>query len=306
MKRREGVVTAFVNKVDAKQGRVIVEYRAIEEGLLSPWAPVAVPLAGKKRGMLFMPEVGDEVLVAFHNGEFDHPFVVGFLWNGEQVSPETEAHQRVIVTPGGHQLRFEDKKGDERVILRSSAKHQLTLEDKPGQHQAKLATAGKRHLLLDDSGTGKVEIVSGSNKVTLDDSPAGTKVELRAGSSVGVTITMNATPQPSLSISVGAGNTIDVGSSGVTVNATGALNVTAGAAATVTFGGAANVTVGGAANITIGGAANITAGAALNLNCAALNVNAGIANFSGVVRSATLITNAVVSTTYTPGLGNLL
>lgn len=306
MTRRDGVVTAFVHKVDARQGRVMVEYRAIEEGLLSPWAPVAVPLAGRKRGMLFMPEVGDEVLVAFHNGEFEHPFVVGFLWNGEQVSPETEAHQRVIVTPGGHQMRFEDKKGDRRVVLRSSARHQLTLEDKPGQHQAKLASAGRRHLLLDDAGTGKVEVVSGSNRVTLDDSPAGTRVELRAGSSLGVTITLNATPQPSLSISVGAGNTIDISSTGVTVNATGALNVTAGGAATVTFGGAANVTVGGAANITIGGAANITAGAALNLNCAALNVNAGIANFSGVVRSSALITSAVVSSVYTPGLGNLL
>jgi hypothetical protein len=105
---------------------------------------------------------------------------------------------------------------------------------------------------------------------------------------------------------VGAGNSIDVSSSGLTVNVTSAVNITAGGAASVTFGGAANVTVGGAANITIGGAANITAGAALNLTCAALNVNAGIANFNGVVRSAALITNAVVSTSYTPAVGNLL
>ena len=56
-----------------------------------------------------MPEPGDEVLVAFQDGKFDSPYVVGFLWNGEQVSPEDTPHNRVIVTPGGHQLRFEDK-----------------------------------------------------------------------------------------------------------------------------------------------------------------------------------------------------
>ena len=103
MSKRAGVVTGYVKKVDAKQGRVQVEYRGIEKDLLSPWAYVAAPLSGKKRGMLFMPEADDEVLVAYGDGEFGHPYVVGFLWNGDQLSPETEADQRVIVTPGGHE-----------------------------------------------------------------------------------------------------------------------------------------------------------------------------------------------------------
>src|ERR1051326_1930630 len=123
MSRRQGVLTAFVKRVDAELGRVQVEYSAIEENLESAWAPSATPMSGKSRGQLFMPEVGDEVLVAFHDGQFDTPFVVGYLWNGEHVSPETSPDNRVIVTPGGHQLRFEDKEGDRRVILKSSGGH---------------------------------------------------------------------------------------------------------------------------------------------------------------------------------------
>lgn len=306
MSQRKGVVTAFVHEVDTKQGRLKVEYRAIQAGLLSPWAPVAVPMSGKKRGMLFMPEVGDEVLVGFADGEFDHPYVLGFLWNGEQVSPETAADQRVIVTPGGHQLRFEDKKNDKRVVLESDAKHRLLLEDKAGQEKAELRSKARRLIVLDDSGAGKVEIVSGNNRILLDDSPTGTKVELKAGRGVGVSITMNATPQPSLSIAVGAGNTLDVSASGVTLNVTGALTVNGGGAANITVGAATNITVGGAANFTIGAAANITAGAAINLTCSVFNVNAAISNFNGVVRTSTLVSTSVVSPAYTPGLGNLL
>ena len=96
----------------------------------STWAPIAAPLAGKNRGALFMPEVGDEVLVAFEHGDFDHPYVVGFLWNGEDDVARERADNRVIVTPGGHQLRFEDKDGDTPVILKSNGGHELTLDDK--------------------------------------------------------------------------------------------------------------------------------------------------------------------------------
>jgi uncharacterized protein involved in type VI secretion and phage assembly len=283
--RRKGVLTGFVAEVDARQGRVKVEFRALEQDLLSSWAYVAAPMSGKQRGMLFMPEVGDEVLVAFADGDFGHPYVIGYLWNGEQVSPETEPDQRVVVTPGGHQLRFEDKPGAKRVRLESD---------------------GARRLVLDDIGAGRVEIVSGRNRVVLDDDPAGTKVELQAGSGVGVRITMNATPQPSLSIAVGAGNTLEVSATGFTLNASGPVAINAASSSTLNVGGSAAVTVGAAASLTVGGAASLTVGGALSINCAALNVNAGIANFAGALKATTLIGTSVVGTTYTPGVGNLL
>ena len=263
-----GAVTAFVREVDASQGRVRVEYRSMEDDLESPWAYIASPLAGPKRGLLFMPEVGDEVLVLHADNVFDHPFVLGFLWNGEQVSPETDRKMRVIRTPGGHQLRFEDVDNAKKVVLKSEGGRSVTLDD--------------------NLAFGKIDIQSGSNRVLLDDNPAATVVQLQAGSGVGVTVTLSATPQPSLSISVGPGTSINVDATGVSLTSPGLANVTVAGAATVNCS-----------------AATINA-AAVTVNAPGLAVNGGIATFSGVVQCSALITNAVVSPMYTPGLGNLI
>jgi hypothetical protein len=297
MSRRSGVLTAFVREVDARQGRVRVEYRGMQPDMLSPWAYMAAPMSGQGRGALFMPEPDDEVLVCYGDEEFGHPYIVGFLWNGEQTSPETEAHNRVIVTPGGHQLRFEDKENDTRIILRSAGRHSLTLEDNARNPQARLVTDGRRELLLDDTPSqGKVLIKSGEHQVLLDDLPGGPRVEIRAGQALGVTILMKTTP-PSLEVTVGTGNTLTIDSSGARLTVAGTLQVTAGGAVTITSTGVANVTC---------TAANITAGGATNLTTSALNVSAAIANFAGVVRASAVVTNAVVSPVYTPGLFNLV
>jgi phage baseplate assembly protein gpV len=193
MNGRAGVVTGVVEEVNAAQGRVRVEYRGIEQSLLSPWAYIAAPMSGGGRGALFMPEPGDEVLVCFGDGDFAHPYVVGFLWNGEQTSPETEAHNRVIVTPGNNQLRFEDRENATRVVLRSRGERELLLDDAPG--------AGK-------------------------DTTGATEIEIKAGSGIGVTIRMTAEPTPSLEIIVGATHRIQVSDSGISLNTPGSVNVT--------------------------------------------------------------------------------
>jgi phage baseplate assembly protein gpV len=258
---RGGAIAAVVREVDASQGRVRVEYVQIEMGLESPWAYVATPLAGSNRGMLFMPEVGDEVLVVHGNNDFDHPYVIGYLWNGQQRSPETEPEMRVIKTPGGHQLRFEDKNGTKKVILKSDGNRSLTLDDQPG--------------------LGRIEVKSGGNEILMDDNPAGTLIKLQAGTAVGVAIMMNATPVPSLAISVGGTTTVTIDASGVSVTTASLANITCTSAI-------------------------LTAAAALTINAPALSVNSGFVNVAGVLQCATLVTNAVVSPLYTPGLGNLL
>jgi hypothetical protein len=292
---RHGVVTAFVHAVDAAQGRVQVEYPGMEDRLRSTWAPVAAPMSGGQRGQLFMPEVGDECLVAFHDGQFNHPFVVGFLWNGEHVSSERDAFNRVIVTPGGHQLRFEDKANDTRIILRSNGQHELTLEDLASGPFIRLKTKAGRELLLDDGPAGgKVQITSALHTITLDDGAATSEIKVEAGSGA-VTLTLKMTP-PSVMLSVG-GNTVDIGPSGMSITAAGNVNVTSG--------GAATVTVGGTANIVAGGAATITA-ATMTLSAGALTVAAGVSTFAGPIITPTLVAGTVVASTYTPGIGNLL
>jgi uncharacterized protein involved in type VI secretion and phage assembly len=166
MNRRAGVVTAVVEEVHAAQGRVRVEYRGIEQSLLSPWAYIAAPMSGRGRGALFMPEPGDEVLVCFGDGDFAHPYVVGFLWNGEQTSPETEAHNRVIVTPGGHQLRFEDKPGAKKVIVKSDGGLAITMDDATKSIEIK---AGSLTVRMDDRQS-FIEIIGGGRAVTMRNS----------------------------------------------------------------------------------------------------------------------------------------
>lgn len=207
MSRKPGVVTAFVKEVDASQGRVSVRYEDIDETLHSSWAYVASPMAGKNRGALFMPEAGDEVLLAFGDNDFDYPYVIGFLWNGKQPSPDKKANNRVIVTPGGHELRFEDVEKSNpaaggRVIVKSKGGHSVTLEDKfPG----------------------KLEIKSGQHKILLDDVPGAGKVSIQAGGVV--TVDLMTTP-PGVVIKSG-GNTVTIGVAGIGVTAAGPMTLRA-------------------------------------------------------------------------------
>ena len=134
MKQYPGVVTAIVKNLEDPdgQGRIELQFPWLSDSLRSSWAPVAVPLAGKRRGVFFMPEIDDEVLVAFEHGDFNHPYIVGYLWNGVDTPPESDPKNRVIVTPGGHTLRFEDGDGGKKVILKSSSGQKITLDDAEG------------------------------------------------------------------------------------------------------------------------------------------------------------------------------
>ena len=80
-----GVVVGIVtnNQDPENMHRVKVRFPWLSNDVESNWARVAAPMAGKGRGAYFLPEVDDEVLVAFEHGQVDHPFVVGCLWNGK-------------------------------------------------------------------------------------------------------------------------------------------------------------------------------------------------------------------------------
>lgn len=80
-----GVQVALVTQNEDPQslGRVRVKYPELGDDTEGWWARIAAPGAGKDRGLLMTPNVGDEVLVAFEHGDVRRPFVIGALWNGE-------------------------------------------------------------------------------------------------------------------------------------------------------------------------------------------------------------------------------
>lgn len=118
--RMSGVVTAIVNEIDPAKGRLKLKYPWMgDEEPQSSWTRIATPMAGKERGMQFLPEIGDEVLVAFEHGDTQHPVVIGCLWSEEtDTPPRTEkASQRVIKTVAEHTLEFDDTEGEEAIKL---------------------------------------------------------------------------------------------------------------------------------------------------------------------------------------------
>lgn len=109
-----GVVSALVtnNKDDpGALGRVKVRYPWLGKDAEGYWARIAAPMAGKNRGVYFLPDVDDEVLVAFEHGDARFPYVIGSLWNGKDTQPEKndgKNNVRVIKSPSGHVIRLTD------------------------------------------------------------------------------------------------------------------------------------------------------------------------------------------------------
>lgn len=115
-----GVVTGVVKSLDDPDGlgRIQVTFPWLsDDNPESYWARVATLLAGPERGSQFLPEVEDEVLIAFDHGDLRLPYIVGYLWNGSQHPPHTEQKRRTLKTVSGHTLEFDDTEGSERIAL---------------------------------------------------------------------------------------------------------------------------------------------------------------------------------------------
>jgi uncharacterized protein involved in type VI secretion and phage assembly len=103
-----GVVVGLVKEIDEHNASIKVEFPWLQPPQPSHWAPIATLMSGKDRGVYYMPELDDEVLIAFEHGKFDHPYVVGFLWNGADVPPKRDQHLRLIKSVNGHQIALYD------------------------------------------------------------------------------------------------------------------------------------------------------------------------------------------------------
>jgi uncharacterized protein involved in type VI secretion and phage assembly len=110
MSRRYGVVIGRVVSVEDRQGegRVQVSFPWMADEAQGYWAPVATMMSGGGRGSWFVPVPGDEVLVAFEQGDVNHPYILGYLWNGEHRPPTTDPKTRLIRSVNGHQIELRD------------------------------------------------------------------------------------------------------------------------------------------------------------------------------------------------------
>ncbi len=121
-------------------GYVKVKYPWLQDDQESYWARVVAPDAGPDRGFQFMPEVNDEVLVAFEHGDMRRPYVIGRLWNGRDATTDANSSlvkngkvvRRRIKTRTGHLLEFNEEDGvAEDIHFRTAkGKHDFCYSDR--------------------------------------------------------------------------------------------------------------------------------------------------------------------------------
>ncbi len=126
-----GIVTN--NQDPDRLGRVKVKFPWLSDEDESAWARMVTPMAGKERGLYFLPEVDDEVLVAFEHGDLRSPYVLGALWNGKDLPPVTnddgKNNIRAIASRSGHVIRLNDEDGKEKIeIIDKSGKNSLVFD----------------------------------------------------------------------------------------------------------------------------------------------------------------------------------
>jgi phage baseplate assembly protein V len=133
--RLYGVAIAVVtnNKDPDGLGRVKVKLPWIADGAESDWARVVSPMAGRGRGLWFLPEVDDEVLVAFEHGNPSTPYVLGALWNGKDKPPESNSDGkndvRVIRSRSGHVIRLTDTENGQKIeIVDAGGKNSVVID----------------------------------------------------------------------------------------------------------------------------------------------------------------------------------
>jgi uncharacterized protein involved in type VI secretion and phage assembly len=186
-----GVVCALVtNIVDDKQNgyRIKVRFPCWPNGGQqnseeSDWCRMASFMAGPDRGAVFMPEVGDEVLVAFENGDVASPIVLGMLWNGSDKVPYSNNKDSGPVKDCSFQGKTEAKKNDLRFI-RSRKGHQLIMNDNADEPRVALHSGKKHRIVLDDKDDAfKIEIYDGKeeNYILVDNKNKKIMIETTTG-----------------------------------------------------------------------------------------------------------------------------
>lgn len=148
------------------------------------WATLCSPYADDNQGLMIVPEVDSQVVVAFEAGNLRRPYVLGAAWNGQASQPETPStsnNLRLLQSRASSRLEFDDTAGAGKVTLTTSSGVQVVLDD--GGKKATISTPLGHTVTLDD--TGQQVTVSHALGCTVSLSP--TSVSIQGNVSVDIT-----------------------------------------------------------------------------------------------------------------------
>ncbi|MBR3607409.1 MAG: hypothetical protein IKL51_07540 [Lachnospiraceae bacterium] len=220
-------------------GRICVEVPTRDEKANElKWARVAMPYSGNQWGFYFLPEIGDQVLLAFEQGNIEKPYVIGCIpkdTNGFLKKSVDEKNQyKNIITKNGNKISFEDEatgKGskDKIIIHTANQEHRLELDnalhtirfsDKEGQNSVEMLT-DKGHMTIKAQKILKIqvgttiEVTMNGNNGTI--SITGTKLDLDLKDSLAV--------QANASVKTTAANISQDANGMMKINSNGLVNI---------------------------------------------------------------------------------
>jgi len=235
----QGVVVGIVtNAKDPEDlARVKVKYPTISEELESNWARLVNPMAGPGRGFEFIPEVNDEVLIAFEYNDLNKPYILGALWNGKDKPPATSKDavndkgviKRIMKTRSGHTITLDDTEKAEQISILSKSGHTITLDDKNGEEKISVIDKTKKNSIVIDSKANTLTIkadgdismetpknvtIKGS-KITLD---AQQNAEIKAGQNLEASAGTKATVKGSTGLDLNGGTEVKVTGAQINLN----------------------------------------------------------------------------------------
>ena len=160
-----GIVTN--NKDPDGLGRVKVKFPWLSPNEESLWSRDLTPMAGNDRGIYFLPEVDDEVLVTFEQGNMNVPYILGALWNGKDKPPvkndDGKNNQRVIKSRSGHQIILDDTDGEEKIVIQDkTGNNQILIDSKDNKMNIKV----EKDLTIETKG--KITLKSSDDDVAIE------------------------------------------------------------------------------------------------------------------------------------------
>ncbi|MFA5625086.1 MAG: phage baseplate assembly protein V [Bradymonadales bacterium] len=195
-----GMIAVVVDNVDPEDRyRVRVSYPWLadqyakgttsdgsESVVQSFWARISSMMTGSEMGSVWLPEIDDEVMVIFEEGDFERPVIVGSLWNGENKSPRDISYSpdnesssvpnkgqdgkndfRFIRSRTGHHLAFNDKEDGGGISIRSKKSGELYIDDAGGKERVRLYDQNQNQWLEIDVNNKKITLQTDTGDILI-------------------------------------------------------------------------------------------------------------------------------------------